>query len=98
MFVLKLNADGTLGTSNHVVREIPYRFYPNPVSDRLNIHYSPDVTPKAVELYDLQGRLVHTQYCNLENVNMADLPAGTYTLRVILEGGVGYTEKVIKTQ
>jgi DNA gyrase inhibitor GyrI len=96
MFVLKLNADGTLGTSNHVVREIPYRFYPNPVSDRLNIHYSPDVTPKAVELYDVQGRLIHTQHNNLENIGMENLPAGNYTLRVVMHDGNTYSEKVVK--
>lgn len=70
--------------------------YPNPVSDRLNIHYSPDVTPKAVELYDLQGRLIKTQDSNLENIGMENVPAGNYTLRVVMERGENYTEKVVK--
>ena len=96
LFLLKLNADGTLGIGDNVVREIPYRLYPNPVSDRLNIHYSPDVTPKAVELYDLQGRLIKTQDSNLESIGMENLPAGTYTLRVLLEDGTSYSDKVVK--
>ena len=97
LFMLAFDNDGVaVSETEGIVR--PYCFFPNPVNDQLNLHFSPDVTPTAVELYDLQGRLVHTQNVNLESINMADLSAGTYTLRVILEGGVDYTEKVIKTQ
>jgi hypothetical protein len=74
----------------------PVTHYPNPVSDILNLQYSPDVTPKQIELYDLQGRLVQTQSKNLESLNMVGLPAGTYTMRVMLEGGKVFSDKVVK--
>ena len=74
----------------------PYLFYPNPVEDRLNIHYSPDVKPLKVELLDLQGRLLATQRANLESIDMQSLPAGTYTMRVVLDNGKTYSDKIIK--
>ena len=74
----------------------PYLFYPNPVKNNLVIHYSPDVTPQQVELYDLQGRPVRTQCSNLENINMEDLPSSSYSLRIIMEDGTTYADKVVK--
>ena len=74
----------------------PYLFYPNPAQNELLLQYSPDVTPKQIELYDLQGRLVQTQSKNLESLNLAGLPAGTYTMRVMLEGGKVFSDKVVK--
>ena len=70
--------------------------YPNPVQNELRLQYSSDVQPKQIEFYDLQGRLVQTQSKNLESLNMAGLPAGTYTMRVMLEGGKVFSDKVVK--
>jgi len=74
----------------------PYTYYPNPAQDELHLHYSPDVTPTQIELYDLQGRLVRTQKNGLESLEMDGLPSGTYTMRVTLEGGKGFSDKVVK--
>ena len=74
----------------------PYSFYPNPAQSELHLQYSPDVTPTKIELYDLQGRLLQTQSKDLESLNMAGLPAGTYTMRVMLEGGKVFSDKVVK--
>ena len=70
--------------------------YPNPVQNELRLQYSSDVQPKQIEFYDLQGRLVQTQSKNLESLNMAGLPAGTYTMRVLLEDGKVFSDKVVK--
>ena len=97
LFVLKINADGTVGTDEILVQEIrPYAYWPNPAQDELHLQFSPDVTPKSIELYDLQGRLVQTQSKNLESLNMAGLPAGTYMMRVMLEDGKVFSDKVVK--
>lgn len=74
----------------------PYMFYPNPAQDRLHLQYSPDVQPKNIELCDLQGRLVHSQSRGLENVNLQGLTAGQYLMKVTLEDGKVYSDKVIK--
>ena len=60
------------------------------------MEFSPDVQPTQVELYDLQGRLVHMQSKAFESIDMSQLPAGTYTMRVTLEDGKVYSDKVVK--
>ena len=74
----------------------PYMFYPNPVQDQLHLQYSPDVQPKQVELYDLQGRLVRSQSNAFETVDLSLLPTGTYTMRVTMKDGQTFSDKVVK--
>ena len=91
-----LNHDGTVGTNEIGIEVRPYAFYPNPVKEQLRMDFSPDVQPALVELYDLQGCLVRTQSKTFESLDMSQLPAGTYTMRVILEDGKVYSDKVVK--
>ncbi|MBQ8958461.1 MAG: T9SS type A sorting domain-containing protein [Bacteroidales bacterium] len=94
-FALKLNADGTLGTDELSVRDELYG-YPNPVKDVLHVGCPQGSKPTAIELYDLQGRLVRTQRTGLESIDMSQLPAGTYTMRVALEDGKVFSDKIMK--
>ena len=84
----------TVGESGIVVR--PYAYYPNPTHDQLHLQFSPDVTPTQIELYDLQGRLVRSQRNGLETLEMNGLAAGTYTMRVTMEDGKAFSDKVVK--
>ena len=95
LFFFFITEEG-LSVGENVVEVRPYAFYPNPTQTELYLQYSPDVTPKQIELYDLQGRLVQTQSKNLESLNMAGLPAGTYMMRVMLEDGKVFSDKVVK--
>ena len=74
----------------------PYAYWPNPARDELHLQYSPDVTPQQIELYDLQGRMVRSQRNGLERIDLEGLAAGGYTMRVTLEGGKTFTDKVVK--
>jgi len=74
----------------------PYTYYPNPAQNELHLQYSPDVKPTQVELYDLQGRLVHSQSDGLESISLQGLSAGQYFMKVTLENGKVSTDKVIK--
>ena len=97
LFVLKINADGTVGTDEILVQDVrPYAYWPNPAKDELHLHYSPDVKPTQIELYDLQGRLVRSQRNGLESINLQGIAPGTYTMRVALEDGTVFTDKVVK--
>ena len=91
-----LNHDGTVGMNEGGIEIRPYAFYPNPVKEQLHMQFSPDVQPAQVELYDLQGRLVRTQSKAFESIDMSRLPAGTYTLRVTLEDGTVFSDKVVR--
>ncbi len=95
-FALKLNPDGTVGMNEGGIEVRPYAFYPNPVKERLLMQFSPDVQPAQVELYDLQGRLVCMQNKAFESIDIGQLPAGTYTMRVTLVDGKAYSDKVVK--
>ena len=91
-----LNHDGTVGTNEAGIDIRPYAYYPNPAQDRLRLQYSPDVQPKQVELYDLQGRLVRSQSQGLESVDLQGLASGQYLMKVTLEDGKSFTDKVVK--
>ena len=95
-FVFRLNAEGLLHLPEGEESPHPYAFCPNPVKDRLHIMFSTDFQPAQIDFYDLQGRLVSTQRSNFENIDMSQLPAGTYTMRVTLEDGKVYADKLIK--
>jgi len=71
-------------------------FCPNPTKNQIRLHLSADAKPEKVELYDLQGRLVHTQSDGFERVDMSRLPVGAYMMRVTLEDGKVFSEKVVK--
>ena len=95
MFYLFFHEDGT-GFPETETYVRPYLFYPNPVADEIHMQYSSDVKPLRIDLYDLEGRLLHSQSKDLESINMEGLPVGTFTMRVVLEGGQVYSEKVVK--
>ena len=96
VFMLKFFSDGTLATPELEDFVRPYAYYPNPAQDELHLQYSPDVTPKQIELYDLQGRLVKMQRNALESLNLEGLASGAYTMRVTLENGKVFSDKVVK--
>ena len=91
-----LNHDGPVDVDDNGIVVRPYAFWPNPAKGILNLQYSPDVTPTRIELYDLQGRLVRRQTTTLESINMEGLAAGTYMMRVTLQGGKVFSDKVVK--
>ena len=95
IFFLTVNDDyDALDEQGITVR--PYAYWPNPAKDALHLHYSPDVKPSQIELYDLQGRMVRSQRNALESLNLQGLAPGTYTMRVALEDGTVFTDKVVK--
>ena len=94
-FVLFVNNDyDSLDEQGITVR--PYTYWPNPVHDELHLHYSPDVQPERIELYDLQGRLLQTQTQGLESIRLEGLAAGQYLMKVTLKDGKTFTDKVVK--
>ena len=92
-----LNHDGPVNVVNESGIEMrPYAFYPNPAKNQMHMEFSPDVQPAQVEFYDLQGRLVYTQSKAFESIDLSQLPVSTYTMRVTLEDGKVYSDKVVK--
>ncbi len=73
----------------------PYSFYPNPANDVINISFSPDVNAEKVEIYGLDGKLYHEQNFNMETVNINSLSNGVYMMKVVLDNGTTFNDKIV---
>ena len=77
--------------------------YPNPTDDLLYLELS-GAGIATVALYDLQGRMVYsqnpsnspTEHSPVATVNMRNIPAGVYVLRVTDGDGKEYRQKVVR--
>ena len=100
IFVLKINADGMVGTDEiTVVDEV--KVYPNPSNNMFNIRTG--VTMKQpynaqMEVYDMSGRLMHRQDIteNVTGIDAGGWAAGTYIWKVVVNGREAETGKWIK--
>ncbi|KAF2510935.1 T9SS type A sorting domain-containing protein [Flavobacterium arcticum] len=72
-----------------------FTYHPNPVNDILNLSYTNVI--ESVEVFNLIGQKVIGQYGNQKEmtVNMAELSAGTYLVKVTSDGA-SKTIKVVK--
>ena len=92
-----LNHDGPVNDLSELGIQVrPYTFYPNPTKTELHLQYSPDVQPTRIDIYDMQGRTVHSQHNNLKTLNMEGFARGSYILRVTLERGQTFSDKLVK--
>lgn len=83
----------SLGTPS--VDNADFRVYPNPTSDILNLSHTGNIN--SVEVFNLLGQQVFAKAVNQNEyvLNMSDLPAGTYLIRLSSEGA-SKTVKVLK--
>jgi hypothetical protein len=68
--------------------------FPNPANDRITI-LSDNAEIQRVELYNIQGQLIKNQQLNDNTMNISDLSAGMYSVRIITEKGVA-VKNIIK--
>ena len=71
---------------------INFNVYPNPANDVINIQTENSI--KNVAIYNILGKLVYTN--NVETVNVSNLDAGIYLIKVETEKGIGTSKLVIK--
>ena len=69
--------------------------YPNPTSDLLYIELS-GTEIATVALYDLQGRILYSPNSPNSPINVRNVPAGVYVLRVTGADGREYHRKIVK--
>jgi len=72
-----------------------FKYYPNPVSDKLNIEYSSNITD--VELFNAIGQLIAktSNDATTVGIDMSRYASGTYIVKVTMENAVK-TIKVVK--
>ncbi len=79
--------------ANHTIAMDDFKLFPNPVKDILLIQS--ENTPKKVELFDLQGKLL-LQVLSQNQINLSKLPAGTYLIKIYNHNNQSITKKVMK--
>ncbi|KAF0204010.1 MAG: hypothetical protein FD170_699 [Bacteroidetes bacterium] len=99
-FVLKVNSEGLIvNTQNN---ELPLAqeaiVFPNPGSDYLQIKLAVQHKTATLQLFDLNGRLIHTEEitADMQRVNTTTLPAGIYPYRISANNRVIGSGKWVK--
>lgn len=83
-----------LGVNENIVNK--FSIYPNPTNDIVTISKNNSLEISAVSITDINGRVVKEIVSNeISTINVADLNAGVYFLKVTTAEGVG-TTKLIK--
>jgi hypothetical protein len=76
--------------------DVPIVCYPNPAKNTVNIAFSDDIACQSVEIYAIDGRLLHSQISNFVTVDMSSLESGIYIIKVRLADGGEYSGRVVK--
>jgi hypothetical protein len=99
-FVLKVNSEGLIvNTQNN---ELPLAqeaiVFPNPGSDYLQVKLAVQHKTATLQLFDLNGRMVHTEEItgDMQRVQTATLPAGIYPYRISTKDRVIGSGKWVK--
>jgi len=92
---LSIEANGALGTGGTPTKNV-FAHYPNPVSNALSLKAQKNI--QNVSVYNLLGlQVLQTRPNTVKSeLDMAPLQAGTYFVKVSVEGGATQTVKVVK--
>ena len=90
--VTSLYTNNTLSSTDFNQNNLQVALYPNPANDILNIEMTNDV--KSIEIYNIQGQKVKTS--NQKQINVADLSAGLYMIKVEDTENATATKKFVK--
>ena len=91
--------DNYLSTDELSSSEKPFLCYPNPAKDIVSISFAENSTCQEVNIYSLDGRLVETCHgASLQQttVNVENLNAGVYILKIRMADGSVFAERIVK--
>ena len=96
LIVFIVRDDDPTGAKEISHKNTPFELYPNPVKDLLNLRFDDGAKPESVELYNLAGCLVTQKRNAFESIDMNAMSSGVYMLRVTMNNGTSYHEKILK--
>jgi hypothetical protein len=85
-------SSSSLSTSSFKSNNLKFSLYPNPATNLLKIDIDSDI--QSVEIYSLQGQKIMT--ASSKEINISNLSAGIYMVRVQDVDGSVATQKIIK--
>ena len=95
--------DNIFWSANEVSADnTPFRCYPNPAGNVINLNFAEEVECQSVEIFTLDGRLVETfpetslQTSSQPTIDISSLNAGVYILKVKTADGKEYSERIVK--
>ena len=74
---------------------VSLEIHPNPANNILNISFSDDNECEFVKIYSIDGRLLKSQNNNFDKINIANLTPGLYLIKVRMNDGKEFTEKIV---
>ena len=90
--ITNLFTNNTLSSKNFSQNNLEAALYPNPVNDILNIKMDSGI--QSVEVFNLQGQKVKSS--NQKQINVSDLDAGIYMVRIQDTDNAIATKKIVK--
>lgn len=93
--------EGTVGVNDYPLTNM-VSFYPNPVTDNLNMNFTNMITDGSIfEVYDVNGkkvleRVIYPESNPSVSVNWSGLNTGLYQVRFIVDGVPTNTEGILK--
>ncbi|MET3538438.1 T9SS type A sorting domain-containing protein [Chryseobacterium limigenitum] len=91
---VSLNMTATLGTNDLALESKKIVLYPNPAKETVNFKNADKI--KSIDIYESTGRKIKSVKIDGENINVADLKAGSYYFEIKLKDGTLSYEKLIK--
>jgi hypothetical protein len=85
-----------IGINEDFVQNANVRIFPNPARSRMTVNC--DLQAETIEIIDLQGRVLFTKQCpqQKETLNVEHLQSGIYLLRLVFEGTIPITKRIVK--
>jgi len=90
--VSSLFTNNTLSSADFNQNNLQVSLYPNPATDVLNIEMANEIN--SIEIYNIQGQKVRT--ANQKQINISDLAAGLYMVRIQDNDNGIATKKFVK--
>ena len=72
-----------------------FRIYPNPATDYFTIESSSNTIAAFVTLYDLMGRTVYRGKVLNSKVNIRNMKAQSYIIKIMDQNGIGYFSRIV---
>jgi len=89
----KLTETPTSSPNQSITQSI--KIFPNPARDILNIELPYDITNAYVGIFNISGQMVHSEKYTPGPIDLSRFANGTYVVRVVADGRVVGTQKLV---